>query len=164
MVQPADTPGATTWRASKRAALDAWRAGMSSVEAAAYEDAKAAFRADRDRRRAARAARAAEREAFDRRVLAGVLAGRTTDEIAAEIGSPAREVRRVCARLGVERGKPGFRRLPAAQVPVAIRAQIETVAAERGTSPAETVATLLVFAFEENAHHARRLLRVPAAR
>ncbi len=99
-----------------------------------------------------------------RRLIALALQGATHDEIGKHVGMSGRAVYGRLARLGIEGGGPGRRRLPAAFVSVETRAAIEKVAAERGADVGNVLRDVLTFAFEDDSFHARRLLRTPAKR
>jgi hypothetical protein len=148
------------WKTSRNAALAAWRETLTPAQLAEYDQAKTDAKAAVAARRAARAERNAAREAWERRIMGLVFRGQTTEEIAAAIGASNRSVRRCYARLGVERGAAGYRRVPVWWVKLSVRAQIDQVASELGVGVEETIERLLTYAFEEDALHARRLLRV----
>ena len=146
------------WMPSRKAALQNWYDTLPEDQKASVDQFRINKKAESEARRSARLARQATREARDAKIVGLVLRGASTDEIAEAIPMKARAVRDVLARLGIERTTPGYRRIPSGWVSVAIREQIHKVAAERGVQPGEVIELLLAHAFEENGHHARRLL------
>ena len=143
------------WKAGRKAALAAWRETLAPEDRAAMDSA---WRASKERS----AARRAAGDERTRRIVALVLDGLSTEEIAKSIKTARSTVRDRLARFGIEGAAPGKRRAPAAFIPAATRAAIEALAAERGASVGELLANVLIFAFEENAFHARRLLKSAA--
>ena len=146
------------WMPSRKAALQDWYDSLPEDQKASVDQFRIKAKAESEARRLARLARQAAREARDAQVIGLVLRGQTTDEIAEALNMKPRNVRVVLMRLGIERTTPGYRRIPSGWISVATREQIHKVAAERGMQPTEVIERLLSYAFEENAHHARRLL------
>lgn len=152
------------WKALRKAALDSWRASLTPEQRADFEAFVAKVKEDREARRVARLARQAAREQRDAQIIRLAMSGLSTDEIAQALDMKPRAVRACYSRLGFERTAPGYRRTPCGVIAIGHRDLLHKIAAERGEAPGATLEKLLAYTLEDNALHARRLLRQPAAR
>ena len=111
------------------------------------------------------AARRETKEKRDRLAVSLAMAGLSADEIATKSGIARRTARRLCARLGIERSLPGYKRTPCVSIPAAVFDQIAAVAGDCGEDVAATIVKLLTFAFEpkDDSLRARQMLRVKKA-
>ena len=110
------------WKASRIAALKAWRESLPPETRAEMDEAWERAKANAAIRKAARAER-------ERMLIALTLEGLSADEIAVKLGADKRETRRRCAALGIKGAKPGARRLPETWIKIETRDAIEAVAA-----------------------------------
>jgi hypothetical protein len=143
------------WKASRNAALKAWRDSLAPETRAEMDAAWAAAKANAAARKAAMAERT-------RLLVSLSLDGLSADEIAAKIGADKRETRRRCAALGIppaKGGKSPMRRIPGGWIAAETREAIDAMAAECGVGAAEIVERVLTYLFEDGAPKARHLLR-----
>ena len=140
---------------------EAFKSGVRAVWESLGSEGQAGVRAYRKARREATAAKRKARHERAGRIFELYFAGRTSEEIAAELGDrSARAVRHFAFVRGVTISRaPTFALL--LDVSLRRRAALERLAADLETTPAKVLGGFLTLALDDDAAIGRGVLRVP---